>query len=178
MNDDKVSTKEPFDSARDQRAHDLLYISDSARERIETIHNEAERERNQLKEDQARARSGDIAAEKARLLLQKQSPRPTPSGTMNEREKKRDSNEELELRAARNVDQHNERQVRATYVLEESLTNVVIAEDVRAFKPSRDAQDSPEQRPDHQSVLDTPRAGGPGAAFHRAAQERDSGREQ
>lgn len=178
MNDDTASTKKPFDSARDQRAHDLLYVSDATRERIEKIHEEAERERNRMREDQAKTRPDDIAVEKARLLLQKLAPRPTPSGVMNEKDTKRESNDELEQTATRNVDQHNERQVRARYALEGSLTNVVIAEDVRAFEVSRTAQHREEQKPERPSVLDNPRSSDTRGAFHQAARDPDIERER
>lgn len=146
MNNQVNQAAAAFREARDQSAHDRLYVSEEARRRVEEIHIAAERERRTMREEQEQDWAKDVADEKARLLLKKQQPEPRPGEDfLRGHRPQLESESELTERAERNVDQDNERAIRKTYLLEESLVMAIVREDVRQYGSERDTGKSAQQ---------------------------------
>lgn len=131
-----------FAAARDLQAHERLRVSEECRCRIQEIESAARDQRKELLESQALSWDDDVRAEKAYLLLEKPAPALKPGESFLRGGKvQKETSEELTQRAERNVDQDNERALRKIFILEDSLINVAVLEDLRAFEATRDPQE-------------------------------------
>lgn len=161
--DEQSRAAHAFAAARDLQAHDRLRVSEECRCRIQEIESAARDRRKELLESQAMTWEDDVRAEKAYLLLEKPAPVLKPGeGFLRGGKVRKETVAELTQRAERNVDQDNERALRKTFILEDSLINVAVLEDLRAFEAEREApkaerdRDAPRAEPEAGTWEHTP----------------------
>lgn len=171
---------EAFDLARELHTHDRLYVSDACRQRIEAIQAAARQRRAEMHEEQAMSWEDDVREEKKRLLLEKAAPVLKPGqGFTRGAKPSRKTEADLTLRAERNVTQDNERALGKTHIVEDSLINVAVLEDQRAFEVARAGRE--EERGQQSALEESAKAPGElerlRESFARTADRDDGGRD-
>lgn len=141
MSQEKQSSKDPFDQARNARVHDIERMRGADRERAEEIREHHEQVRAETRDRHTASFNQDVIDEKNRLRLEQMAPHLKPRYMESTTRKKTD--DELTREARHNVNLRNEGEIKGIDTAE-----MAALDKLRRAVSEREAREEAERIPD------------------------------